>query len=230
MLGFGALLTLSGVYALASFDVANDPDLDEGHNEDGDDCEEDKDDGTSRFDASSSATPAAPLLSSVGLEDGVATARPSAASSSSPNSTMTRRTSIIQMRNNHRRRRSSVRFSLKPEAYAESFGRSKTRTRLSSVIEDGGTDGLSGGDVGYGTTGYETGNAAVWEGGAGRKTAPSLSRFASAPSVSTTPSPSDSTSLRRTFSAQPDTSDLAERPRTRTRTYTATLFGGLGIA
>jgi drug/metabolite transporter (DMT)-like permease len=240
MLGVGALLTLSGVYALASFDVANDPDLEdvEDGDDDGADAVTDVDDPSSFANTLS----AAPLLSSAGLEagglaagGGVSGSRPtrygSVASPSSPDSTVTRRTSVIQMRNNHRRRRSSVRFSLKPEAYVESF--TMKRTRLASVIEDGGVDDAGGGwrSGGGGSAAAAAAAAAVEDGGAGRKTAPSLSRFSSAPSVSTTPSSSSSgTTIRRTFSAQPDIANSAVRPRARTRTYTATLLGGLGIA
>ena len=62
MLGIGALLTLSGVYALASFDIANDPDLHDEEDEEEEVWEAESAKGAV-YDTSS-ANPASPLLPS----------------------------------------------------------------------------------------------------------------------------------------------------------------------
>ena len=103
----------------------------------------------------SSANPASPLLPSPVLSrngsvsgDGSSrlAAYDSVASLSSPKPiAATRRISIVQ-KTERMRRRSSVRFSLKPDAYVESFSRSLKRSRLSSVFEE--SDINNSGDVG----------------------------------------------------------------------------------
>ena len=225
MLGLGALMTLAGVYALASFDVANDPDLDDNvdDNEDNDETEilEEENDILGPLASSNligehenSYTTAAgdpslhsPLLSSDNFRN-----------SALSNSGATRRSSLIQM-NNRRRRRSSVRFSLKPDAYTESFGTRKSR--LPSLAED--VDAESGPDVNDDARRLEQRRSV---------NIPKLSRNLSAPSVSSGAATGQTAppAMRRTSSAAAQIRGTAVRPRARTRTYTATLLGGLGIA